>query len=71
MNSWTRDVVVGSTTADEICHSMADRGKSINYHNDGKGFTRIDQAGNRHSYRDSDNPKKHDHWLNGEKVSKD
>jgi len=66
---WTENVV-GSTTADEIYHSMGDRGKSIDYHDDGKGFTRIDQNDSRHSYRDSDNPKGHDHWVDGQKTNK-
>lgn len=31
----------------------------------------LKKIGERHSYRDSDNDKGHDHWVNGEKKSKD
>jgi hypothetical protein len=68
-SNWTESVV-GSTTADEINHSMGDRRSDFNYHDDGKGFSATDEKGNRHSYRDSDNAKGHDHWVNGSKTSK-
>jgi|GEM_PF-2773349 len=73
---WTDDTVKGNLPADlpptayEINHSMGDRGESIDYHDDGNGFTRTDTSGNKHGYRDSNNAKGHDHYINGTKVSK-
>ena len=66
---WT-EKTVGSTTAAEINFAMGDSGKSLDFHNDGKGFTRIHQDGKRSSYRDSNNDKGHDHWVDGVKKSK-
>ena len=68
---WTEDKV-GSTMEGELSHYMGEypKGNSMNYHDDGKGFTRVDSSGTRHSYRDSDNSKGHDHWVNGDKVSR-
>ena len=67
---WT-ERIVGSTTESEILHFASDRGKSIDYHNDGKGFTRISSSGQRDTYRDANNSKDHDHWVNGKKVDRD
>jgi len=67
--SWTK-TVSGSTMEQNLLHSASDRHQSIDYHNDDKGFTRVDQNGKRHSYRDADNKKGHDHWVDGRKVDR-